>query len=285
MKTTIILLIASAIVATTAVACKKEKQDTKRMLLCFSPYTIEPMTRGQTTTSVNLADLVTKLDVYIVDRTDHDTTAIHQEKSIAGNNFGIIDVELVSSRTYDLYAIAHKFNGQVTFANSRFVFPDDENFRVCLYAHAEFTPATTSSLTVEMQKIVGMFKLVMPEDKPDEAVKMRFLIDSMGMRFHVDGYTEDIQQRTAIINSMTPNSGSITFNVFITADSLYAINNVDVIADALDASNEIVKRRVFTDVPIKDGWVTTFTGPFFANDALHVTFQASDWDQFDPIPF
>ena len=66
MKTTVILLIASAVIATTAVACKKEKQaDTKRMLLCFTPYTIQPMDRGQATV-VNLADIVTKLDLYLV---------------------------------------------------------------------------------------------------------------------------------------------------------------------------------------------------------------------------
>ena len=194
MKTTVILLIASAVIATTAVACKKEKQaDTKRMLLCFTPYTIQPMDRGQATV-VNLADIVTKLDLYLIDRTVHDTIAIHQTKDEAGNNFGIVDVDLIVDRTYDLYAIAHKFTDPVEFDGERFTFPGNENFRQTLYAYAQFCPGTTASLTVEMQRIVGMFKLVIPEEGvPAEVSKMRFLIDSMGMAFNVDGYAEDIQ--------------------------------------------------------------------------------------------
>ena len=285
MKTSIILIIAGAVAATTLAACKKDKpSNTRRMLLCFAPYTVQPMGRG-TTDLINLADIVTKLDVYLIDRTVHDTIAIHQDKETAGNNFGIIDLELQTTRTYDLYAIAHKFATAVDFDGERFCFPDNENFRLSLYAHAEFTPASTTSLTVEMQRIVGMFKLVIPAEKPDAAVKMRFLIDSMGMCFNTAGYTENIQQRTATITSMTPNGGSITFNAYITADSLDAITDVDIIADALDANDQIVKRRIFTQVPIKDGYITTFTGTFFTDEAMHFTFTADDWNMFDPTPF
>ena len=286
MKTTVILLIASAVIATTAVACKKEKQaDTKRMLLCFTPYTVTPMDRGQATV-VNLADIVTKLDLYLVNAADHDTIEIHQDKATAGNNFGIVDVDLLVDKTYDLYAIAHKFTDPVEFDGERFTFPGNENFRQTLYAYAQFCPGTTASLTVEMQRIVGMFKLVIPEDGvPAEVSKMRFLIDSMGMAFNVDGYAEDIQQRTATINSLTPNGGSITFNVFVTADTMDAINTVDIIADALDSSYQIVKRRIFTEVPIKAGYMTTFSGIFFNDAAFEVTFTAGDWNAFDPTPF
>ena len=137
-----------------------------------------------------------------------------------------------------------------------------------------------------LRRIVGMFKLVIPEEGvPAEVSKMRFLIDSMGMAFNVNGYAEDIQQRTATINSLTPNSGSITFNVFVTADTMDAINTVDIIADALDASDQIVKRRIFTEVPIKAGYMTTFSGIFFNDAAFEVTFTAGDWQSFDPTPF
>ena len=156
-----------------------------------------------------------------------------------------------------------------------------------MFYKSTFTPGTTTSMTCEMQRIVGMFKFVITDAIPEEVDHIEFHISESGTGLDVET-VEDVNfmERIAIPSSMNPGSnGYVTLNIYIMADDMDSTKELDITVKAVTANNTVVEQHDFTEVPIKNGWMTKYEGTFFVTTGMTMTFTVGGWEEFDPINF
>ena len=241
----------------------------------FQMYT-EEMTRGTT----DVSTLVTHIDVWLTDGTT--TTDIHQVSTDA--NFGTITAELNRNNTYTMYAVAHKADG-ATLSDGIIAFTNDKVTHAMYYT-TTFTPATTSTLSCEMSRIVGMFRLETTDAVPADVAKMRFEIPQTFTRWNVNGTGANKVDRTSEITvSSTNQDGTASFVLYIIGSD--TDETYDITVKALDSNNNVVTNgeRTFSGVTIRNNYKTIYSGAFFSPSTLTSSFVVSDWETFESISF
>ena len=242
--------------------------------LTFSPYQMEAMTRA----AVSIADVVTKLDVWIYE-SGSEVTAAHQ--TTADADFGRVSVTLDKTKTYTLYAIGHKADG-ATLADGVISFTDDKVTHAMYYS-TTFSPATTTSLSCLMNRIVADFRLDITDEIPTSAVKFRFTVTGVYDRWNVStGGTHSLDRVSTINYSGT----SAIFNVYAITTDAQTLHTVTV--EALDADGnalEPAQRKTFENVPLRNGYKTTYRGAFFTEENMTMTFTVNDWNEYDTVNF
>ena len=237
----------------------------------FSPYQMEAMTRS----AVSIADVVTKLDVWIYEN-GSEVTSVHQSTSDA--DFGSVSVTLDKTKTYTLYAIGHKADG-ATLADGVISFTDDKTTHAMYYT-TTFSPATTTSMSCLMNRIVADFRLEITDDIPTNAVKFRFTIASVFDRWNVTtGATHGIN-RVSTINYV---GTSAIFNIYAITTDAQTLHTVTV--EALDENDAVIQERVFENVPLRNGYKTNYRGTFFIDTPMSMSFTVNDWNEYDVVNF
>lgn len=243
----------------------------------FAPvYTMEPMTRGDLSASG-----MTRLDVWLYEGTT-EISAVHQTSSDVG--FGSVSQNLNKTKTYTLYAIAHKASDVCTLADGIIQWPDDKPKESFFYT-TNFSPATASTLNCAMTRITGKFTLQTTDAVPDEVDHVRFIIKDTGTRFNVNRSPANIIDRQvdfATISRKTDGTTSFAFQILSTSD---APTNFEITATAYAADNSIVETKTFASVPIRNNYRTTYSGAFFTTSAMSLTFTADDWNDYDVVNF
>lgn len=269
----VLFLMAAAL---TLAACTKEKplSTTEVVTINFTPYQVAPM---KTTSSVST--VCSRLDIYIVEQGTTDTLRIHQERT-ATTDFGSATVTLQTNKTYNLIAVAHNSTDTCTFNGGIVSFPGDI-IKQTLVADTTFSPGNGLSLNVVMQRIVGMFKMRVTDVIPSDVTGFQFTISPSGRKFDIDSMqSTDPAERTHTINSTsTDNNGVAIYNVYIMADDMTTVKYVDIEAEALCPTNDGEVRQ-FTQVPIKNGYITTYSGTFFITFGMDFSFSVGDWIDF-----
>ena len=255
-------------------ACSNEETPTAPeptdVVITFSPYTMDAMTR----TAVSIADVVNHLNVWLV--SGGDVIALQQTTSDA--NFGTLTATLDKTKTYTMYAVAHKADG-ATLTDGVVAFTDDKVTHSMWYT-TTFTPATTTSLSCLMTRIVADFRLEITDDIPSAVKKLRFTISDVFDRWSVtDGGTHQLD-RTSIINY---NGTSAVFNIYAIVTDAQTTHTVTV--TALDENDQEVQTRTFADVPLRNGYKTNYRGTFFIDSSFTSSFTINDWNEYETVDF
>ena len=241
----------------------------------FAPqYEVAPMTRAA------IADAASRLDVWIYEG-DTELTAVHQSSSSVG--FGSVSLSLNKTKTYTLYALAHKATTACTLADGIISFPDDKPKESFFYT-TTFSPATTTNINAEMQRITGKFTLQTTDAVPDDVDHVQFVIRNTALRYGVDGTLSNITDRTVDFPNITRKAdGTCSFSFNILAYD--AVTNFEITATAYAADNSIIETKTFDAVPIRNSYRTTYTGAFFTTSEFSMTFTCADWQDYDTINF
>ena len=274
-----VLLLMTA--ALTLAACTKEKplDTTNAVTINFTPYQVSPM---KSTSSVST--VCSRLDIYIVEQGTTDTIRLHQEKT-ATPNFGSVTLILQTNKTYNLVAVAHNSTDTCTFNGGIVSFAGDI-IKQTLIADTTFSPGDGLSLNVVMQRIVGMFKMRVTDAIPSDITGFQFTISPSGRKFDISTMqSTDPAERTHTINSTsTDNNGIASYNIYIMADDMTNVKYVDIQAEALCPTNDGEVRQ-FTQVPIKNGYITTYSGTFFVSFGMDFTFLVDDWNDYGSFTY
>ena len=273
-----LMLMAAAVVAACSNSDYSEYSDNsdhaQEVVLTFSPYQQEAITRS----AVSIADVVNHLDVWLYE-SGSEVTAIHQTTSDA--SFGSVSVTLDKTKTYTLYAVAHKADG-ATLADGVISFTDDKVTHAMFYT-TTFSPATTTSLSCLMNRIVADFRLDITDDVPDACKKLRFTISNVFDRWNVStGGTHQLDR----VSTINYNGTSSIFNIYAIVTDAQTLHTVTV--EALDNDgNALVpdQVKVFENVPLRNGYKTTYRGAFFTEENMTMTFTVDDWNEFDTVNF
>ena len=243
----------------TLAACNKDIPpiSTTAVSIHFSPYQVAPM---KTTSSVS--SVCSRIDIYIIEQGTTDTLRIHQERT-ATTDFGNATVTLQTNKTYNLIAVAHNSTDTCTLNGGIVSFPGDI-VKQTLVSDTAFCPGDGLSMNVIMQRIVGMFKMRVSDAIPSDITGFQFTISPSGRKFNVSTMqSTDPAERTHTINSTsTDNNGIAAYNIYVMADDMTNVKYVDIEAKALNPTNDGEVRQ-FNQVPIKNGYVTTYSGTFF----------------------
>lgn len=280
MKRNFVFFIVAAIVAA---GCSSSEEETvlngsaveTSVLLTFSPYEVDAMTR----TATSISNYCTHLDVWITD--GESTTAVHQSTSDV--EFGSMSLTLDKTKTYTLYAVAHKCASDATLADGIVSFPDDKVTHSMFYT-TTFIPATTTSLSCEMQRIVAMFRLETTDAVPAECKKIRFTITDVFDRWSVTaGGTHQVNRVSTVSITSTANDGTVAISIYAIATDAQTLHTVT--AEALNESDDVIQSRVFENVPLRNGYKTTYRGTFFTDTDMTMTFTVADWLEYDTVNF
>lgn len=268
-----------------AVGCSQESEPVKpeptQVTLTFSPYEVAAMqapsggTAWNTTrAATSISTIVTHLDVWITDGTT--TTDLHQTTSDA--NFGTITATLDRTKTYTLYAVGHKADG-ATLSDGVISFTDDKVTHSMFYT-TTFSPATTTSLSCLMTRIVADFRLEITDDIPTSAVKFRFTIASVFDRWNVTtGATHGIDR----VSTINYGGTSSIFNIYAITTDTQTLHTVTV--EAMDENDQEVQTRTFVDVPLRNGYKTNYRGTFFIDSQFTSSFTVDDWNEYETVDF
>ena len=240
------------------------------VVLTFSPYEQTAMTRAAT----SVATVVTHLDVWITDGTT--TQDIHQTSSDA--DFGSLSVTLNKTKTYTIYAVGHKADG-ATLSDGVISFADDKVTH-SIYYSTTFSPATTTNLSCLMNRIVADFRLDITDDFPAECKSLRFTIANVFDRWNVTtGGTHQLDR----VSTISYGGTSSIFNVYAIVTDAQTTHDITV--EALDADGNVLQTRTFANVPLQNGYKTTYRGTFFIDTATSAGFTIDDWNEYDVVDF
>ena len=255
--------------------------DKDTITISFSPYTITPMESRQATTraTTSIASICTHLDVWI----EHEGDVIDIHQSSTDANFGTITAVLDKRYTYTINAVAHKCDGDATLSDGVISFPDDKVTHAMVY-QGTVSPATTTSLSAEMTRIVAQFKLETTDAIPDEAKKMRFTITDVYNRWNVSTGATNKLDRTSDMNiSSKKADGTAIFSVYAITTDAETTHTVTV--SALDANDAVLQTRTFTGVALRNGYKTSYRGQFFTDQDFTSSFVVADWSEYDTVDF
>lgn len=281
MKKVFFLLLAAGLL----VACSQEEVnnasdgDYETVTIKFSPYEVEAMTRATT----SIATIATHLDVWIYE-SGNEVEAVHQTSSDA--DFGSLSVNLNKTKTYTLYAVAHKATGAATLADGVIAFPDDKVTHSMIYT-TTFSPATTTNINAEMTRIVGMLRFEIADVVPENVAKFVYTIEDTYTRWNFAGIGTNQTERVGTINLTSRNNdGGATLNLYVIPTNLTDTDNINITFSAQDASSNIIEERTFTDVPVKAGYKTTYHGTFFVTSSETAAFTVeSDFTALDTVEY
>ena len=261
----------TAIVLAACSSDEELKNESTTVTINFSPYNVEAMTRA----AVSIADVVARLDVWITDGTT--TTDLHQ--SSADADFGTITATLDKTKTYTLYAIAHKCISAASLAEGIISFPDDKVTH-SMYYTTTFTPSTTTSLSCLMTRIVADFRLEITDEIPAACKSFRFTINGVYDRWSVStGATHELDR----VSTINCNGTSSIFNVYAIVTD--ASTTHDITVTALDENGQELQTRTFSAVPLRNGYKTSYRGTFFVDTAVSSAFTVNDWNEYDVVEF
>lgn len=265
----------------TLAACTKDHtlDSTEAVTIHLSPYEVAPMK-----SATSISSVCSRLDIYIIEQNTTDTLRIHQERT-ATTDFGNATMTLQTNRTYRLIAVAHNSTDTCTFNGGIVSFPGDI-IKQTLVADTTFSPGDGLSLNVTMQRIIGMFKMRVIDPIPSDVTGFQFTISPSGRKFDIATMqSTDPAVRTHTINSTsTDNNGIATYNIYVMADDMDSVKYVDIQSEALCPTNDGEVRQ-FSQVPIKNGYVTTYTGTFFVTFGMDFTFSVDDWNEYGSFTF
>ena len=253
-------------------------EESVEVTLTFMPYEMEAMTR----TATSIDDYCTRLDVWISDG----TTQIDAHQTSTDDDFGTLSLALNKTKTYSLIAVAHKCSDVATLADGILSFAEDKVTHSMIYV-GTFSPGTSTSQSVLMNRIVGQFRLEIADVVPNKVTKFDYIIKDTYNQWDVtQGEGVNFIDRTGTINLTSRNQdGGVTLNIFVIPTDLTTTDHFDVTMTARNAQNEVVESRTFEHVPIKAGYRTTYHGTFFVTSQMTMSFVADDWQSFNTVEY
>lgn len=253
--------------------------DPQQVTFTFSPYETEAMTRGAATRAAqSVADIAQRLDVWLYED-GAEVTAVHQAKGDDG--FGTLTLTLDRRKTYTLYALAHR-SAEATTLEDGVARWKDEKVTHTFYCTETFTPAETTALDCLMKRIVGQFRLDITDDIPAAVKTMRFSIPQTATRYNI--VTQENTNVTDRTTDIAYGGTSATFNLYLLAGG-DAPTQFDITVTAIDEEGQTVQQRTFSQVPIQNGYQTTYKGQFFTDSGIAASFTVGDWQTFDTVEF
>lgn len=272
-------------------ACEKPVLDnedavTKKdanVILHFKQYEQESFTRSAT----DITELCSRLNIAIFDADGTKVKTVAQKESDAG--YGTVALTLASG-TYKLVVIAHNGEGSATITSTEKVtFPNNKVTDTFYYYGDLIVTDATQSYDLTLTRAVAMFRLVLTdEEMPSNVAKPEVLLPRRLQHVQPEGRLR-LRELEANGNPSCQRRRHLQriFTLPHTEDDVLTKPTVT----ALDQNDNIVKEKVFENVPVTRNQVTRYTGSFFgsggsqtSDGTIRLTADP-DWDSVNGYTF
>lgn len=253
------------------------------VILHFTQYQQEPFTRSAT----DITNLCSRLNIAIFDAEGTKVKTVAQKEGDA--SYGTVALSLAAG-TYRLVVIAHSCDGSATITSTEKVtFPNNKVTDTFYYYGDLVVTAEKQSYDLTLTRAVAMFRLVLTDESiPSNVAKLKFYYLGGSSTFSPkDGYG-CVNSKQTEIRSVADDGVYEIYTLPHTEEDVLTKLTVT----ALDANDNIIKERVFENVPIIRNQVTRYTGSFFGsgggNSTNDGTFRMTadpDWDAVNGYTF
>lgn len=271
-------------------ACEKPVLDnedavTKKdanVILHFKQYEQESFTRSAT----DITELCSRLNIAIFDADGTKVKTVAQKESDAG--YGTVALTLASG-TYKLVVIAHNGEGSATITSTEKVtFPNNKVTDTFYYYGDLIVTDATQSYDLTLTRAVAMFRLVLTdEEMPSNVAKLKFYYLGGSSTFSPKDGCGCVNSKQTEIRPVSDDGIYEIFTLPHTEDDVLTKLTVT----ALDQNDNIVKEKVFENVPVTRNQVTRYTGSFFgsggsqtSDGTIRLTADP-DWDSVNGYTF
>ena len=279
------------ILALLIVACEKPVIDDEdfvatkdaNVILHFTQYEQEAFTRSAT----DITNLCSRLNIAIFDAEGTKVKTVAQKEGDA--SYGTVTLSLAAG-TYRLVVIAHNCDGSATITSTEKVTFPNNKVTDTFYYYGDLVVGTEKqSYDLTLTRAVAMFRLVLTDDEiPSTVAKLKFYYLGGSSTFSPkDGYGCVNSKQTEIRPVSTDGIYEIYTLPHTEEDVLTKLT-----VTALDANDNILKERVFENVPVTRNQITRYTGSFFGSGGggqqSDGTFRMTadpDWDSVNGYTF
>ena len=234
----------------------KEIPSETNVILHFTQYQQEAFTRSAT----DITNLCSRLNIAIFDAEGTKVKTVAQKEGDA--SYGTVALSLAAG-TYRLVVIAHSCDGSATITSTEKVtFPNNKVTDTFYYYGDLVVTAEKQSYDLTLTRAVAMFRLVLTDESiPNNVAKLKFYYLGGSSTFSPkDGYG-CVNSKQTEIRSVADDGIYEIFTLPHTEEDVLTKLTVT----ALDANDNIIKERVFENVPIIRNQVTRYTGSFFGS--------------------
>ena len=291
-----IMFIALALLAA---ACEKPVLDedavsTKEanVILRFKQYDQAPFSVGSgspavTRTATDVTALCSRLNIAIFDTDGTKVKTVAQKEGDA--SYGTVAMTLAAG-TYQLVVIAHNGDGSATITSTEKVtFPNNKVTDTFYYYGDLVVTDAKQSYDLTLTRAVAMFRLVLTDESlPPTVAKLKFYYLGGSSTFSPkDGYG-CVNSKQTEVRTIADDGIYDIYTLPHTEDDVLTKLTVT----ALDENDNIVKERIFENVPVTRNQVTRYTGSFFGSGGSGQTSDGTfrmtadpDWDSVNGYTF
>ena len=240
-----------------------------------------------TRAATDITEICDRLNIAIFDADGTKVKTIAQKKDDA--SYGTVALSLVAA-TYKLVVIAHNGDGSATISSEEKVtFPNNKVTDTYYYYGDLVVGAEKQSYDLTLTRAVAMFRLVLTDESiPSNVAKLKFYYLGGSSTFSPkDGYG-CVNSKQTEIRSVADDGVYEIYTLPHTEEDVLTKLTVT----ALDANDNIIKERIFENVPIIRNQVTRYTGSFFGSGGGGATGSGDfrmtadpDWDAVNGYTF
>ena len=273
------------------VACEKpildEETFTKKeanIILHITQFEQTAFTRAAT----DITEICTRLNVAIFDGEGTKVKTVSQKDTDGG--FGTVALTL-SAGTYRLVVIAHNGEGSATITSEEKVtFPNNKVTDTFYYYGDLVVTESQQSYDLTLTRAVAMFRLMLTDEIiPSNVARLKFYYTGGSSTFSPSAGYGCVNSKQTEYRTVAP--GLTVFDIYTLPHTEEDVLT-KLTVSALDANDNIIKERVFENVPVTRNQITRYTGSFFDNGGngqqsdgtLRLTADP-DWDSVNGYTF
>ena len=224
--------------------------------ICGNSISATAATRAAT----DITELCSRLNIAIFDADGTKVKTVAQKESDAG--YGTVALTLAAG-TYQLVVIAHNGEGSATITSTEKVtFPNNKVTDTFYYYGDLVVTTEIQSYDLTLTRAVAMFRLVLTDDEmPANVAKMKFYYLGGSSTFSPKDGCGCVNSKQTEIRPVSDDGIYEIFTLPHTDDDVLTKLTVT----ALDQNDNIIKEKVFENVPVTRNQITRYTGSFFGS--------------------
>lgn len=270
------------------VACEKvqlqESTSSEEAKVVFRvvSYTQMPFTSSQLRQAPVRIDEACSRISFAIFEGDTKVKSVNQTKG--SNDFGTLSITLPKG-TYRLVAIAHNGTGAATISSAEKIsFPNNkctDTFYIC----QDFTVSENSEYDLIMKRATAMFRFVIEDSIPKQVENMKFYYTGGSSTLDATTGFGCVNSKQTEYRKIIDETGrkNNSFDIFTFPHNIQ--DTLKMTVTALTSSDVTMKERTFDAIPVKQNYITQYSGTFFdavsGEGDLDIHFQVdTTWVQY-----
>ena len=240
-----------------------------------------------TRAATDITTLCSRLNIALFDTDGTKVKTVAQKEGDA--SYGTVAMTLAAG-TYQLVVIAHNGDGSATITSTEKVtFPNNKVTDTFYYYGDLVVTDAKQSYDLTLTRAVAMFRLVLTDDEiPTNVAKLKFYYIGGSSTFSPSAGYGCVNSKQTEVRTIADDGIYDIFTLPHTEDDVLTKLTVT----ALDENDNIVKERIFENVPVTRNQVTRYTGSFFGSGGSGQTSDGTfrmtadpDWDSVNGYTF